>query len=581
MKLIKAFAIILISLSFAACQKDLSDFGSPDPIPVLPDPITARIQGTVLDEAGIPATGVSVKIGNQSATTDNRGYFRFQNASLDKQSSLVTAEKAGYFTAYRTFAATSGTNQVVIKLIKKTLAGTINSVAGGSVTLANGGKVVLPANAVIKAADNSSYGGTVNVYASYIDPTAADISQTVPGSFMADDKNGTRVTLASYGMMAVLLESTAAEKLQIKSGSVATLTTPVPASMLSSAPASIPMWSVNEQTGIWKEEGTAKLQGNVYVGDVKHFSFWNCDVPMNAIVLTLKITSNNKPVAYAWVKLTRQNPTQSTYGFTDSLGQVSGFVPSGQNLLMELMDQCSNPYYSQNIGPFSTNSSLNISVTPASSANLITVNGRLLDCNNNPVTNGYARIYFGYHTIFASTDASGNFSALFSSCASTPATMEIVGVDYTSMQQSVLTTVPAVVPVTNAGNIIACGVSASQFLNYTINGTSYSVGTAPADSLVAFSQGGVSGWTTFVTGSQLNSGTSNYISFSFTSATQAPGTYPMSSLSLPNAQQPTIGNASRVIVTNFPTAAGQFYEGSFDATYNGSNTITGTFRIRK
>jgi hypothetical protein len=90
---------------------------------------------------------------------------------------------------------------------------------------------------------------------------------------MADDKNGARVTLASFGMMAVELESASAEKLQIKSGSVATLTTPIPASAQANAPATIALWSVNEQTGIWKEEGTATKNGNVYVGDVKALFF--------------------------------------------------------------------------------------------------------------------------------------------------------------------------------------------------------------------------------------------------------------------------------------------------------------------
>jgi hypothetical protein len=581
MRLIKAFAILVIAFSFSACQKDLSDIGGPDPIPSLPatpDPITARLQGNILDENGVPASGVVVKVGNTTVTTDTRGYFRIQNAALDKKSAVVTAEKAGYFKAYRTFAATSGTNQVIIKLIKKTIVGTVSATSGGSVTLSNGGKIVLPSNGVVKASDNSAFTGTINVYASYIDPTAPDIDEIVPGSFMADDKNGGRVTLASFGMMAVVLESTSGEKLQIKSGSVATLTTPVPASRLASAPATIPMWSVNEQTGIWKEEGTATLQGNVYVGDVKHFSFWNCDIPMSAIVLSVTVTSNNQPLAYSRVKITRQNPTQSTYGYTDSLGRVSGWVPANQPLVLELIDRCNNPYYSQNIGPFNVNSSLNISVPPAN-LNIITVTGRLLNCSNNPVTNGYARIYFGYYTSFASTDANGNFSTTFSSCATSPTTFDILGVDLTTMQQAV-STVAAVSPTTNAGNITVCGTSATQFLNYTVNTTNYSLGSAPSDSLIAWtSQAGSTTYTTRIMGAQ-NFG-SNSISFSFNSAAQVPGTYPMATLSVPGFPQATLGSSSQVTITSFPTAPGQFYEGNFSAIFNGTNTASGTFKIRK
>ena len=46
-------------------------------------------------------------------------------------------------------------------------------------------------------------------------------------------------------------------------------------------PASIPLWSFNEKTGLWEEEGSAALQGNVYVGEVAHFSWVNLDWPEN------------------------------------------------------------------------------------------------------------------------------------------------------------------------------------------------------------------------------------------------------------------------------------------------------------
>ena len=96
-------------------------------------------------------------MGNQTATTDADGYFRIRNAALDKKAALVTAEKAGYFKAYRTFPATSGTNQVVIKLIPRDLTGTIDAAAGGDVTTTEGLKIALPANGVVSAASGAAY----------------------------------------------------------------------------------------------------------------------------------------------------------------------------------------------------------------------------------------------------------------------------------------------------------------------------------------------------------------------------------------------------------------------------------------
>ena len=189
------------------------------------------------------------------------------------------------------------------------------------------------------------------MYASYINPTAADISETVPGSFMANDKNNKRVTLKSFGMMAVVLESTSGEKLQIGKGNTAKLTTPIPSSVQSSAPATISLWYVDEQTGLWKEEGIATKNGTNYTGEVKHFSFWNCDFSDPAVMLSMTIqNSKGLPLVYVSVHIEGVDGGHA-YGYTDSLGQISGLVPANVGLTLEVLDQCGTAAYSQNIGP--------------------------------------------------------------------------------------------------------------------------------------------------------------------------------------------------------------------------------------
>jgi len=217
----------------------------------------AVIQGNIFDENGQPAIGAVIKSGDKTITTDSHGYFRIIGSVSDKGASLITAEKDGYFKAYRSFVPTSGVNQVIIKLLRKNLSGDINSTTGGNVSLSDGSKISLAANSVAKAT-GEKYAGPVRIFATYIDPTSQDISQTIPGSLMADNKDGNRVVLTSYGMLAVQLESSTGEKLQIASGSTATLIISIPSPIQSSAPNSISLWYVDEQTGTWKEEGTAE-----------------------------------------------------------------------------------------------------------------------------------------------------------------------------------------------------------------------------------------------------------------------------------------------------------------------------------
>jgi hypothetical protein len=586
----RAYILGLLFLSVLfGCQKEVSHFGGPDnpaQLPV-PDPITSVVQGNVLDENGQPAAGVSVQVGSKSATTDQKGYFRITEASLDKRASVVTAAKPGYFKAYRTFAATSGTNQVVIKLTPKALAGAVSASSGGEVALSNGSKIALPANGIVTAASNNAYTGTVNVYASYIDPTSPDIAQTVPGSLLATNKEGKRVLLASYGMLAVELESGSGEKLQIKSGATATLTTAIPSAVRNSAPATIALWSVDETTGIWKEEGTATKNGNVYVGEVKHFSFWNCDVAQNTVTLSLTLkNSANNPLANVAVRIKRtvEEGVSFATGYTDALGQVSGFVPANEPLTLEVMDDCGTALYTQNVPALAQSKDLGV-VTVASTGNsVVTVKGTLVNCSNAAVTDGFAIITYGYKVQYAPVNASGEFQTTFTRCSSSPSTLDIVAVDNALQQQSGATSL-AVSSLTNAGTLSACGTSAEQFVDYTLDGVNYRISsTVQQDSLTAFTDSLQSpSKTTYLNGAQV--GGANEITLRFSHAALANGTYALTYLAVQNYQNVTIVSPFNVVVTNFPQAAGQFYEGSFTGSFkdmaNATHTLSGTFKMRR
>lgn len=585
--LYSAIIILFTSLLFIQCQREVSFTGGGQTENPNPDPITSHVHGIILDEFDQPAAGVDIKVGNKVAITDSRGYFRINNAQLDKKAALVSASRAGYFDAYRSFGATSGTNHVIIKLIPKTLAGTVNATSGGEVSLPSGAKVKLPANGIVTLTGGNAFTGTVNVYASYIDPTDSDIGQTVPGSFMANDANNNRVQMASYGMMAVLLESSTGEKLQLKSGSKATLTTPIPSLILSSAPNSIPLWYLDEDSGIWEEEGSAVKNGSAYVGEVSHFSFWNCDINVPAITLSLTLKNNdNFPIVHASVRIVRTSSPNagSAHGFTDSLGQVSGLVPANENLILQVLDDCGNQIYAQNIGPFSQATNLGVITLTNLGSSAITFKGKLLNCSGAPVSNGYAIIYHAPTVRYAATDANGNFSIAYTYCATSAGTASIIGVDAGAMQQGVSTNVNVTTPITDAGNISACGTSAVQYFNYTLDGTTYTISNPASDSLVAFTQLGTSGYTTFLSGS-INSSQTGYIDLRFSHMTIAAGNYPVIDLQVNNFPNTTIIAPFNVNVTNLPAIVGQFYEGSFSGQFkdaaNVTHNLSGDFRIRK
>ncbi len=576
------FVIIIATISFK-CQKELSSDHVLPATPIdRPSPITVTLQGNVLDENDQPAAGVKISAGSKTVVTDAHGYFRIANVLLDKNASVATAEQAGYFKAYRSFRATTGVNQLVIKLVKKILAGVVNASSGGEVVLANGAKVSLPANGVTKL-QGGAYAGNMQVYAAYIDPTSNDIVKTVPGSFMADDKDKNRVVLSSYGMIAVELESSAGEKLQIQTGSAATLTMPVPTALLSSAPATISLWYVDEQTGIWKEQGTAQKTGSAYKGEVKHFSYWNCDVSLPAVGFSAILkTSNGTLLINTNVSVrTLDINTGTAHGYTDSLGQVAGLIPANTPLVLEVFDDCYNVVYSKNIGPFTATTDLGTIIVPGSLSSLITVKGRLMSCNNTPVVDGFAILYWNNFVSYLNTDAEGKFSTTMVACTGTPPTCEILAIDRSTQQQGTVLSVPLNGQVADAGDVAACGTSVSQFINYTLDGTDYTI----IDSLAAYSYGNPgSSPTTHIWGFKINS--NEGLSFSFTGK-EAVGVYPLDYLSMSASDSMALTKPFNITITAYPQNPGGFYEGNFSGSFVYSSTpliihkIKCSFRVRR
>jgi hypothetical protein len=159
----------------------------------------------------------------------------------------------------------------------------------------------------------------------YLEPNNEVFTDMMPGGDMTAVRAGTglQTQLLSYGMADVSLTDNAGNALQLKDGTSSQLTFPIPSGMESNPPATIPLWYFDEERGIWIEEGTASLQGNIYVGTVEHFSWHNLDVPGERVTIRGKVTDcEDKPVSY--VKVT----VDQTAAVTDSKGEYSVYVPA-------------------------------------------------------------------------------------------------------------------------------------------------------------------------------------------------------------------------------------------------------------
>ena len=257
----------------------------------------------------------------------------------------------------------------------------------------------------------------------------------MPGNLTGLTTDNEQKILQTYGMIAVELEGSGGEKLNLAPGKPATITLPIPSSLQASAPATIPLWYFNDSLGIWKEEGTAAKQGNNYVGSVSHFSFWNCDVPANFINLKIILKNQNQELLPGYrVLLINKQTNSHAYGHTDSSGAVNGPVPINTPIEMVVYNKCGTELYKQTIGPFTADTDLGIVSVTTPTAASITVSGAVVACNQSPVTNGFVDFVLdgiGYRAAINN----GNFSITIQRCSATAADMYIIPTDAEASQQ--------------------------------------------------------------------------------------------------------------------------------------------------
>lgn len=294
-------ALLMMLMTFASCSKiqdllnegddDDDDDGGINP----PELVEGRMEdialsGIVRDASGTPIEGVSIVSGSSSATTNTDGFFEFdqvQVVSVQNDRSVVRFSKAGYFDVVRSMdadddAADGASWEVVMCKKENNDFTSIKTYSSSSDQTLQAGemKIDMPQDGYKVDGTGAGYTGKVKSEMVYLDPNNERFSEMMPGGDLAAVRSdNSSAQLVSYGMTDLNMYAENGDKLQLKDGCKAKLTFPIPAGMDKNPPASIPLWSFNEKTGLWEEEGSAQLQGNVYVGEVTHFSWVNLDDP--------------------------------------------------------------------------------------------------------------------------------------------------------------------------------------------------------------------------------------------------------------------------------------------------------------
>ncbi|MBT2622040.1 MULTISPECIES: carboxypeptidase-like regulatory domain-containing protein [Chryseobacterium] len=472
-KIYPLFLLILLILFSCISDFNMESDITPNPQSNFNFGNTAQrnFQGLVLSTNGSPISGATVSIGTSTVQTNSKGLFIIKNAEVKENFAFIKVTKAGYINASRTLVPTNGNSRVNIMMIPAITTTSITSGATATVSLSNGTKVKFDGS--FNDASGNAYSGNVDVALFHLSPSNQYLNELMPGSFLATNLNGNSRVMETYGMLHVQLTGSSGQNLQIATGHTAEITVPLDAAQLATSPNTIPLWSFSEITGMWQEEGSATKVGNTYVGNVSHFSWWNCDAQFPQAVL--KVTVKNaagQPLSNAMIGLKRNSQTYESYGITDGDGMVSGVVPAGEPLELKIYDNCNTVVYSSTVGPFPVGATTvlpDISLT--SSTNQYTIKGTLKTCSGADVTDGFASLRFAgavnYFQTIVVPVTNGTFSINSLGCSSNQQFV-LEGIDITNIQTSGEINFTGTAPITNLGDIVVCN-TVSEFISYKVD----------------------------------------------------------------------------------------------------------------
>ena len=420
--------LIMLLLIVLSCRKD-SDITITnteyDPPSIL---VTGNLVGQIVDEEGFAMPNVVVRVGNYEITTNELGLYRLEEIQMNARGTYIEANLDGYFPASdRIYPRHASTNFSRIQLLSKTLAGTFDNLQGGTIDVL-GAKVIFESNSLVNA-QGELVNGEIQVFAKWLDPTADRLGDFMPGALFGVNTQNQAVTMTSMGMLAVELYDAAGNEVRMANDKEAVLQFPIPTSLRAIASNTIPLWYFDESQGLWIEEGSASLEGNNYIGKVKHFTFWNVDFPYGTETVNISGCVEFEDGTLATLRSFKVNVEGGgtiIWASTDNQGQFAGPIPLDETLVFELFDACGT-IQEHTVGPFNEDTVLEDCFT-INNVEFTTITGQLLDCDGEGINEGILVLQNSLPWDIFITDENGNFSYTFNNC--TGQNITITAYDY-------------------------------------------------------------------------------------------------------------------------------------------------------
>jgi len=256
------------------------------------------VDGTALANVSINVLSGGTSVANLSSGAD--GHFSVQLAA--GKDVVMQLSEGGY--ADQVVPArspkTNGNVFLDITMIARGAVQTFNVDAGASLSGDDGAAVTVAAGSFVDA-NGLTVTGNVDLTITPVNISNPASLAAFPGEFSGVLEGETSDTpIVSLGTVEFKFSQNG-QPLQLGPGQSANVLIPIYSNTYQDGSPinlgdSIPLWSLNQDTGIWTQEGTGIVvsspdspTGLAMQATVSHFSWWNCDVSMNAALAVVTV----------------------------------------------------------------------------------------------------------------------------------------------------------------------------------------------------------------------------------------------------------------------------------------------------
>ncbi len=414
----KVFAILFFTLMISACYKDVeikTITGSPIPV----SNVEASLIGVVFDDNNQPVSGATIIIRGQSLKTDAQGFFSLNDELLNENGVYISISKTGFYTTGKFVLPQLGNlSQMFFKLKRIS---SINFLSTEDFNLQKpNASIYIPSGSLSKL-DAAGVSGFIQANVQFFSPLE-NLVCDAPGDLRGIDKAGKNKLILSKGIVYCSFFGGSSDPLIFKPGFGAKLRVAagLPSQMGGNLDQEIPVWKFDPITGYWHESLKAQLASDksAYEVVVPEMGYWNIGRSIDMIKIKGRLVdANGNGVNNLRMTITSTDKSFCTEIASDNGGNYSVFVPSGEDILVDLNSSCGNNFGQFNLGSFEASSTVPNNVIVQSKIGKLS--GKLINCENLPVEGGIISIFQDTSWLGAGiSDKEGNFSINLVACLS-------------------------------------------------------------------------------------------------------------------------------------------------------------------